>query len=117
MDRGILEETDGLRLDEALQALEGQGFFAVFKPVRGGRILCASCGIESPAGEVRVEAQHRIEGVSDPADNMLVVGLRCPSCNDRGTLALAYGPRARRDEADVLVALLPLRRRPARATG
>lgn len=113
MDRGILEETDGLRLDEALQALEGQGFFGVFKPLRGGRILCASCGFDAPANEVRVEAQHRIEGVSDPADNLLVVGLRCPGCNDRGTLTLAYGPRARRDEADVLLALLPLRRRTA----
>ena len=110
MVRGTLEQTDGLRLDEALQALEGQGFFAVFTPVRGGRILCGSCGLEAPAAEMRVQAQHRIEGVSDPADNMLVVGLRCPNCNDRGTLALAYGPRARRDEAEVLLALLPLRR-------
>lgn len=110
MVRGTLEQTDGLRLDEALQALEGQGFFTVFKPARGGRILCASCGLDAPAGEVRVEAQHRIEGVSDPADNTLVVGLRCPNCNDRGTLALAYGPRARRDEAEVLSRLLPLRR-------
>ena len=111
MVRGTLEQTDGLRLDEALQALEGQGFFAVFRPLRGGRVACASCNLEAPAGEVRVEAQHRIEGVSDPADNMHVVGLRCPNCNDRGTLTLAYGPRARRDEAEVLAALLPLRRK------
>lgn len=115
MVRGSLEQTDGLRLDEALQALEGQGFFAVFAAARGGRIHCASCGRDAPAGEVRVEAQHRIEGVSDPADNLLVVGLRCPNCNDRGTLSLAYGPHARREEADVLAALLPLR--PSRAPG
>jgi hypothetical protein len=107
--RTTTEQTDGLRLDEALQGLEGQGFFAVFKPVRGGLVECTGCGLQAPAGSMRVEAQHRIEGVSDPAENMLVVGLRCPGCNDRGTLALAYGPRARRDEAEVLLALLPLR--------
>ena len=107
---GTLERAHGLGLDEALQALEGQGFYGVFKPLRGGHLACGSCGRESPASQVRVLAQHRVEGVSDPADNMLVVGLRCPSCNDLGTLALAYGPRARRDEAEVLFELLPLRR-------
>jgi hypothetical protein len=113
MGRATLEQTDGLRLDEALQALEGQGFLAVFRSLPGGRIACATCGLEAPASDLRVEAQHRVEGVSDPADNMLVVGLRCPGCNDLGTLTLAYGPRARRDEAEVLRALLPLRRRTA----
>jgi len=102
MVRGSLEQTDGLRLEEALQALEGQGFFAVFAAARGGRIHCASCGRDAPAGEVRVEAQHRIEGVSDPADESLVIGLRCPACRVLGTVVLAYGPRARRTEVDVL---------------
>jgi hypothetical protein len=109
-----LEQTDGLRLDQALQALEGQGFLAVFKPVRGGRVLCTGCALESPAREMRVLAQHRIEGVSDPADEMLVVGLRCPGCDALGTMALAYGPRTLREEADVLRTLRPLRR-PARS--
>jgi hypothetical protein len=114
-----LEQADGLRLDQALQALEGQGFLAVFKPVSGGRVLCTGCALESPAREMRVLAQHRIEGVSDPADEMLVVGLRCPGCDALGTMALAYGPRTLREEADVLRTLRPLRRpergHPARA--
>jgi hypothetical protein len=109
MGRAALQ-ADGLRLDEALQALEGQGFFAVFRAASVGRIACAGCGQETPAEEARVEAQHRIEGVSDPADNMLIVGLRCSGCNDRGTLVLPYGPIAGRDEVAVLRALLPMRR-------
>ncbi|MEA3136534.1 MAG: hypothetical protein QOC71_815 [Thermoplasmata archaeon] len=109
MGRAALQ-TDGLRLEEALQALEGLGFFTVFRPAPGGRIACAGCGQETSADEARVEAQHRIEGVSDPADNMLVVGLRCAGCNDRGTLVLPYGPLAGRDEVAVLRALLPMRR-------
>lgn len=109
MTRPFLEQTDGLRLDEALQALEGQGFFAVFKAVRGGRIRCLSCGLTAPAGEMRVDAQHRIEGVSDPDDNLLVVGLRCPGCNDRGTLTLPFGPPAQREDVEALMALMPMR--------
>lgn len=115
MARVTLEATDGLRLEEALQALEGQGFFTVFKPVPGGRVRCSSCDLEAPADAMRIEAQHRVEGASDPADNVLVVGLHCPGCNDRGTLVLPYGPRARRDDADVLRALHPLRQRAAQA--
>lgn len=113
MARATLEATDGLRLEEALQALEGQGFFTVFKAMPGGRVRCASCALEAPADAIRIEAQHRVEGASDPADNALVAGLHCPGCNDRGTLVLPYGPRARRDEVEVLRALLPLRRRPS----
>jgi hypothetical protein len=112
-----LEQADGLRLDQALQMLEGQGFLAVFKAVKGGRVLCMDCGLESPAREMRVLAQHRIEGVSDPADEMLVVGLRCPACDALGTLALAYGPRTLREEADVLRTLRPLRRPARRPAG
>ncbi|MHB1261153.1 MAG: hypothetical protein ACYC2H_05500 [Thermoplasmatota archaeon] len=113
MARSALEVTDGLRLDEALQALEGQGFFTVFKPVAGGRVRCASCDLVAPADELRVEARHRVEGVRESAENALVVGLHCSGCNDRGTLVLPYGPHARRDEVEVLRSLHPMRRRPA----
>ena len=114
MARATLEATDGLRLEEALQALEGQGFFTVFKPVAGGLVRCASCDLVAPADEMRLEARHRVEGdAGDPADHALVLGLHCPGCNDRGTLVLPYGPRASRDEVEALRALHPMRRRPA----
>lgn len=93
---------DGLRLDESLKALEGRGFRASFQPQPEGQLMCTHCQAVRPASEMQVLARARIEGVSDPADESLVIGLRCPACRVLGTVVLAYGPRARRTEVDVL---------------
>jgi len=95
-------QTDGLRLAESLQALEKRGFRGQLEPRPDGRVLCCGCGQEHDAADLQVIARARIEGVSDPADEMLVLGIECPKCRAKGTLVLAYGPRARRTEAQVL---------------
>lgn len=93
---------DGLRLDESLKALDQRGFRSSFQPQPEGQLLCTSCLSVRPAGDMQVLARARIEGVSDPADESIVIGLRCPACRVLGTVVLAYGPRARRTEVDVL---------------
>jgi hypothetical protein len=108
-------QTDGVRLDESHAAFEARGYAGQFMPAKDGRVACMACGALSPAADVPVESQGRLEGVSDPDDESMVFGIACPSCGLRGTLTLAYGPRASRDEAAVMSALPPPRRA-ARAT-
>lgn len=98
-------QTDGLRLDQSLEALEARGFRKQFAARPGGQVLCVGCGTLHPAHDLQVLARARIEGVSDPADESLVLGIRCPSCGAFGTLVLAYGPRAGRTDVQVLEAI------------
>lgn len=107
-------QTDGLRLDESHEGLEQRGFEEQFRVKPGGLVECISCGQASPAKSFRVDSQKRVEGVSDPDDESLVVAVECPSCHAKGTLTLAYGPRAGRDEAAVLGDLPPPRQRTGR---
>ena len=100
-------QTEGMGLHESHRRLESKGFEEQMKPAKAGRILCMACGLESPASQYRVESQKRVEGVSDPDDESMVLALACPACDAKGTLTLAYGPRAGRDEAAVLSALPP----------
>jgi hypothetical protein len=39
-------------------------------------------------------ALHRLEGASDPGDEIAVAAVECPACEERGTLALAFGSSA-----------------------
>ena len=110
-------QTDGLRLDESHGHLEARGFEAQFKPAKAGQVLCLACGVESPAKRYRVQSQKRIEGVSDPDDEAMVIGLVCPACDAAGTITLAYGPRAGRDEAQVLADLPPPQHQAGRQAG
>jgi hypothetical protein len=95
-------QTEGLGLHESHRHMEAKGFQEQFKVAKEGRVLCLGCGTESPAKGFKVDSQKRVEGVSDPDDESLVVALHCPLCGARGALTLAYGPRAGRDEAAVL---------------
>jgi hypothetical protein len=110
--RSLPDGPDGLRIDEALDGLERRGFRAHQQPAPGGLVGCDRCGAMAEPSDVMVLAQARVEGVSDPADETFLAGVRCPSCHALGTLVLAYGPRARRDEAQVLAGLPALRRLP-----
>lgn len=98
-------QTDGLRLDESMDGLERRGFRTQFEPRPDARVLCLTCRKELDAHGLQVLARSRVEGVSDPAEESLVLGVRCPACQAMGTLVLAYGPRARRTEVQVLEAL------------
>ena len=102
-------QTDGLRLDESHASLERKGFDEQFRVKPGGLVLCLACDQASPAKSFPVESQKRVEGVSDPDEQSIVVALHCPACEAKGTLTLAFGPRAGRDEAAVLSDLAPPR--------
>jgi hypothetical protein len=86
---------------EALALLEADGYMASFS-VRRGRVGCAVCGQEHEATGAIVDRIYRFEGMSDPDDEAIVFGLRCPVCGAKGTLVSAFGPGADPEELDAL---------------
>jgi len=87
--------------------LEAAGFVGQFVPLDAGVIRCVTGGHVFAAEPSAVERSRRLEGVSDPADMLIVLGLRCPICGALGTLVLHYGPEASGEEADALVLMAP----------
>lgn len=90
-----------------LAGLEAEGFVGQFVPLEAGAVRCATGGHAFSANSSVVERSRRLEGASDPADMLIVLGVRCPICATLGTLVLHYGPEASAEEADVLAALAP----------
>ena len=99
-------------LAEVVRRYEAHGFPSQFAARPGGNVRCLSCRRDHPARWVRLLALHRLEGDSDPGDEVAVAALECPACEERGTLALAFGPAAPIEDKLVL-ALLDDKRGPA----
>ncbi len=98
---------------DVLRELESLGFTGQFMPREGGRVECLTCHRLSPADETVFRHLRRLEGASDPADMLAVVGLACPHCSARGTAVLGYGPEATAVDTEVLERLEDCRRRQA----
>jgi len=100
---------DAQTLTTALHALERAGYAGQFKVLERARLQCLTCRGEFDGGDATIESLRRLEGVSDPADMLAVVGLTCPECDARGSLVLGYGPDASLEESQLLVALQDVR--------
>jgi hypothetical protein len=98
-------QTDGLTLVRAIDSLEARGFKGQFRAKRDGLVQCLACEAKAPAFEVAVEKMVRVEGVSDPDDMGLVVAVQCKQCRTKGTLVLAFGPRATPEDAEIIQSL------------
>jgi hypothetical protein len=96
---------------EVLGELESLGFTGQFMPREGGQVECLTCHRLSPADETVFRHLRRLEGASDPADMLAVVGLACPHCSAQGTAVLGYGPEATALDTEVLEQLEDARRR------
>lgn len=96
-----------ISLVEVLRQLEAAGYPGRLAVEPGGRIRCTVCGQTSPASAWTIEQTRRLEGDTDPGEELLVVGVRGPDgpCGHRGALVLGYGPEATPEDAAVLVAL------------
>ncbi len=96
---------------DVLSELEAMGFTGQFAPRAGAQVECLECHRLSPADHTVLRHLRRLEGASDPADMLAVVGLACPHCGHRGTAVLGYGPEASPIDAEVLASLEDARRR------
>ncbi|HXC16624.1 MAG TPA: hypothetical protein VNV60_04205 [Holophagaceae bacterium] len=75
----------------ALAQLAAEGYTADFSS-HGHDLHCRACGKGHAAEGAQVEKVYRFEGASDPDDQAIVLGLRCPECGVKGVLVSGYGP-------------------------
>jgi hypothetical protein len=107
---GADRDDDGnseMTLVEAMARLEAAGFQGDFHVVAGpeAQVKCGSCGTTMAPGAIEVVKVLRLEGESDPAEEVIVAGVRCVACGCRGVLVASYGPMADPSDADVVAAL------------
>lgn len=86
---------------DAVRLLREAGYDADFS-LHVDDIGCSVCGGRHGAAGAIIERVFRFEGDTDPADEAIVVGLRCPDCGARGVLVSAYGPDAEPGLADLV---------------
>lgn len=81
-------------LAEALARYERHGFRGQFLVRAPNLVECLACRVRQPPGSFRLVALHRLEGDTDPSDEVVVAALECGACLAKGTLVLAFGPEA-----------------------
>ena len=99
-------DTTPRTLAETLADLADKGYTAQFEvDDDSGEVRCISCDTSVRAKQVGVDAAARVEVASDPADNSLVLAVRCSACGVQGTIVSSYGPEATAGEMQLLEAL------------
>jgi hypothetical protein len=86
---------------EAVATLEAEGYTSPFLQ-SGADLVCIACGTPHPLELGVVDRFFRFEGPSDPADEAIVMAVRCGTCGAQGTLVSAFGPDADPDAFDHL---------------
>lgn len=80
---------------EVVRRYERHGFPSRFMARPGGNVGCLACERDHPALWVGLLALHRLEGPTGRSGaDVAVAAVECPACEERGTLALAFGPAA-----------------------
>jgi hypothetical protein len=79
---------------EAVQLLESEGYTATLTILTDGTIRCGSCSQTHAVSDALVDRVYRFEGASDPDDEAIVLGVRCPQCDAKSTFVSAFGPNA-----------------------
>ncbi len=87
---------------EAIDKLESQGFTAQVRLDDDGRLAVGDTFWT--CDEVRVVETLRFEGMSDPGDEAMILGVSGPD-GRKGVLTLPYGPDVSGPQADSIRAL------------
>ena len=77
----------------AVQLLESKGYQSEFLLGEHG-FGCRSCEQVHAPDQLILDDTYRFEGDSDPGDESIVIGVRCPVCGAMGIVVSAYGPPA-----------------------
>ena len=86
---------------DILKSLKQRGYTHNFL-VRNGRLYAHDYkGIAYKPSQCLIEVQYRFEGFSNPSDMSIVYGIRTND-NKRGSLVVAYGPKANFDVAEFI---------------
>jgi hypothetical protein len=97
--------SDNTTLTAVLDELTADGFTGSFVPRAGGKLLCTTCRDSFAATELEPDQVRRLEGASDPDDEVIVVGAACPRCGTHASMVLGYGPTASDDDTGVVADL------------
>ena len=92
---------------EAVAFLAGEGYVDDYRLCPEG-IVSSDHDAPHPTDTVVVDHTFRFEGPSDPADEAIVLGVRCTEWNAKGVIVAAYGPDADPEEAELLTSLSAL---------
>jgi hypothetical protein len=87
---------------DAVAILREEGYTDDQLTLTAAAVECSVCGASHPIEAALVERVYRFEGPSDPADEAIVLGVRCAACGARGIIVSAFGPDA---DPDVLGAV------------
>lgn len=79
---------------EAVQLLEREGYNGNTTVHADGTLTCGACRTTHSVDGALVDQVFRFEGMSDPDDEAIVLGMRCPECGLRGVIVSAFGPNA-----------------------
>lgn len=82
---------------EALAHLRELGY-TTEEDLRGKVLRCGNCHTEAEMAHLMADHVYRFEGMSNPSDEAIVVGVTCPACRAKGVLVSAYGPMADPEE-------------------
>lgn len=85
-------------LVEVLAYYAHDGFDADAFSAADGMLLCGSCQSLLSPDHIDVHSIRRLEGQSDPSDNIGVIAIVCPVCKAKATAVLKFGPEATPDE-------------------
>ena len=89
---------------EAVAFLAKEGYIEDYRLCPEGIVAAGHEG-SHPTTTAVVDYTFRFEGPSDPADEAIVLGVRCTEWNSKGVIVAAYGPDADPEEAQILIAL------------
>jgi hypothetical protein len=88
-------------IPEAAGRLRAAGYVVDFSATDEGRLRCAECGREHSPDEMQIDETVRYEGLTNPADETILLALQC-ECGEKGLFYAGFGPNASRAEAAVL---------------
>lgn len=77
----------------AVNQLEREGYDTTFKLDSHG-IHCQACQHSHMPERLDITHTFRFEGATNPEDQAIVLGVRCPGCGAKGVIVSAYGPDA-----------------------
>jgi hypothetical protein len=95
---------------DVLAELAEAGYAGTLWVTDKGEIRCGECRHTADPTTMQLTGLRRLEGASDPDDEVAVLELICRSCGARGTSVVKYGPGATEGELRVLAAVEDHRR-------
>jgi hypothetical protein len=90
---------------EALEFLASEGYVDEVR-VRPTGLECDDKAGVQPAKDAIVDYTFRFEGLTDPGDEAIVMGIRCPTWGTKAVLVSAFGLDMDPEVADVIQSLV-----------